>query len=577
MRAMRRTLVLATASLVSLAALAGAGGGSASADATFTFYGAGWGHGIGLSQYGAYGLATQGWSATSILAQYYAGTAVNTISSPTSLRVGLLQWQSGIQLMGTNGPIGLKLGSASSHAIGTIPQGQTWMVRARSTDGKFLITKSDGSFLGGHAWGGPSTPLIALYVYAHTIVYVPDTGHRYNVGQFEFNSYKPCGTCDYHTRLIVIVGTNSYVYGIAEVPSSWPDAALRAQAIAARTYGVFRADTSGQHRAGCNCAVYSSSADQVYSGYDKLAGADGARWKAAADETAGEVVTYAGNPIAAFYSSSSGGHTESNADEWGGTQLPYLQARCDPGDYTPANPNRTWSVQLSGTTVGSKVSSYTGATIGAVTSITVNSRSGSGRIGSVTVHGSQSSATLTGIGFQSALGLRSSLVWVNANKLITGAIRAYYDHLRCAPGVPTSTQGSSASGRKQAFVEGSIYLDVVHGNHAAYLRKGDILTKFLALGGTSGFLGFPSTDIVARSYGTRATFVNGVIYNSASTDAHETHGVVMTAYYNHDGAGGSLGLPTDDVQLSGAMRRQDFQHGAISCNTGTHKCSTTIG
>jgi SpoIID/LytB domain protein len=572
---MKRTLVLAIASVLSLATLAGFGGGSASADTTFTFYGAGWGHGIGMSQYGAYGLATQGLSATSILAHYYAGTGLKTISSPSTLRVGLLQYQSGIQLKGTNGPVALKLGSASSPLIGTIPEGQTWTIRARGTDGKFLITKSDGSFLGGHAWGGPATPLIALYVYAHTIVYVPDTGHRYNAGQFEFNSYKPCDSCSYHTRLIAIVGTNTYVYGIAEVPSSWPSAALRAQAIASRTYAVHQADTLGQHRSGCNCAVYSSTADQVYSGYDKIAGADGARWKAAADQTASLVVTYAGAPIAAFYSSSSGGHTASNADEWGGTQLPYLQGRCDPGDYTPANPNRTWTVQMSGSAVGTKVSSYTGTTIGAATSITVNGRSGSGRIDTVTVHGSQSSATLTGTAFRAALGLRSSLVWVNSNKLITGAIRAYYDHIHCAPGVPTSGKEQSGNGLKQMFTGGNIYLDVVHGNHPAYLHQGGILTKFISLHGTSGVLGFPTTDIVDRPYGARAAFVSGVIYNSDPTGPHETHGIVMTAYFNHGGADGSLGLPTTDVQVSGSMRRQDFQHGSISCNTGTHTCSTS--
>ena len=80
--------------------------------------------------------------------------------------------------------------------------------------------------------------------------------------------------------------------------------------------------------------------------------------------TAWQAVTYGGKPIAAFYSSSSGGHTESNEAVWGGAPLPYLRGRCDPGDYTPANPNRIWTVQMNGVGVGNGVSAYTGVNIG---------------------------------------------------------------------------------------------------------------------------------------------------------------------------------------------------------------------
>ena len=48
--------------------------GSASAGGSFTLYGSGWGHGLGLSQWGAYGLAKQGWNAKQILTHFYSGT-----------------------------------------------------------------------------------------------------------------------------------------------------------------------------------------------------------------------------------------------------------------------------------------------------------------------------------------------------------------------------------------------------------------------------------------------------------------------------------------------------------------------
>src|SRR5438132_807276 len=155
----------------------------AAATSTFIFYGGGWGHGIGMSQYGAYGMATGGSIYTEILAQYYTSTAVQTVSSPATLRVGLLQWQLVVQLQANGGPISLRLNGANGAVIGTIPDGETWNIQFR-TDGHYWLQRPNGSYLGGHGWGGPSTNLFAFYAMSGTIVRVPDTGHRYNLGQF---------------------------------------------------------------------------------------------------------------------------------------------------------------------------------------------------------------------------------------------------------------------------------------------------------------------------------------------------------------------------------------------------------
>jgi SpoIID/LytB domain protein len=497
------------------------------------------------------------------------------VSSPATLRVGLLQWQTTIQLQASGGPITLRLNSPTGAVIGSIADGQTWNVQIHA-DGRYWLQQPNGSFLGGHGWGGPSNHLYAFYAKAGTIVRVPDTGHRYNLGYFEFNVYKPCGTCGYRGRLILTIGTNPYVQGIGEVPSSWPTAALKAQAVASRTYAVYKANTSGQHRAGCNCAVYANTSDQVYVGYDKVSGADGDRWKAASDETAWQVVTYSGTPIAAFYSSSSGGHTNSNAAEWGSAQLPYLQERCDPGDYTSANPNRTWTVQMNGVGVGNKITSYTGHDIGNATGMSVTSRWDSGRIRSVTVHGTLGDATLSGPEFRAALVLKSSLVWINQNLLVTGDIRALYDHLKCAPGQPLGPATSPAGGRRQNFRNGAVYIDHVHAN-SVFFHNGEILDKYYALGGLGSFLSWPATGVVDESWGSRVTFVGGAIYNSSTTDPHESHGIVRQAYINHGGGGGSLGLPTTDVHASGTVRSQDYQHGTITCHADTGACTVQQG
>ncbi|MDQ3645703.1 MAG: stage II sporulation protein SpoIID, partial [Actinomycetota bacterium] len=68
----------------------------ASAGTTVTITGGGWGHGIGMSQYGAYGRALNGRSATQILQHYYTGAAVQTMPMPDAVRVGLLQGRGSI-------------------------------------------------------------------------------------------------------------------------------------------------------------------------------------------------------------------------------------------------------------------------------------------------------------------------------------------------------------------------------------------------------------------------------------------------------------------------------------------------
>jgi SpoIID/LytB domain protein len=567
----RRTLALALITLSAAAGLTAAAATAASAAAEFHFYGGGWGHGVGMSQYGAYGMAVAGSSYTQILGRYYAGTTEQTIATPANIRVGLVQWQTDVRLQAIGGSISLRLNGPTGAVVASIPSGQTWTIQFRG-DGRYWVRRASGTFVGGHGWGSTAHNLYAFYAKAGTIVKVLDTGHRYDLGQFEFNIYRPCGTCAYRGRLIEVVGTNGYVLGIAEVPSSWPDAALKAQAVAARTYAVYKANTSGQHRTGCNCAVYANTSDQVYIGYDKVAGADGDRWRAAADGTAWQVIAYNGTPIAAFYSSSSGGHTESNNAEWGGTQLPYLQERCDPGDYTSANPNRTWTVDMNGVGVGNKITSYTGTDIGNATSITVNSRWDSGRIRSVTVHGTAASVTLSGPQFRGALALKSSLVWINENLTVTGDIRAFYDSLDCSPGQPIGPATSPPGGRRQNFHNGTIYIDQVD-QHSVFFKNGEILDKFVALGGLNSFLGWPVTGVVDQPWGTRATFAGGTIYNSPETDPHETHGIVQDAYQGAGGAAGSLGLPTTDVQSSGDERSQQYQHGSITCSASSGHCS----
>lgn len=119
-----------------------------------------------------------------------------------------------------------------------------------------------------------------------------------------------------------------YLLGLNEVPLDWPMEALRAQAVAARTYALF---TLGQGRTG-EGAVYgfdicASVQCQVFSGADVISTEHGARWIEAVESTAGQSVFYDGAPILARYHSTSGGQTLDNEDAFPDEPAyPYLKS-----------------------------------------------------------------------------------------------------------------------------------------------------------------------------------------------------------------------------------------------------------
>ena len=488
-------LTLSIASLVGLVAAWPADAGSND----FRFYGGGFGHGLGMSQWGAYGLAKQGWGADRILTHFYSKTHVKKDDSPPGhLRIGLVQGAGKVRLEAESGPVRLRLGAPKSgDLVGTIPSGDTWIVREANE--RFKVIDSSGKVVA--KVGDPTTDLYLDY--RNSMVRIPEGGHTYNRGSIALALYD-CGGSSCSIRLVLTISPQEYLYGLGEVPSSWPMAAMKAQAIAARTYAFTKA-AAGQHRTGCDCALYASSYDQVYAGYDKEGGTDGDRWVNAVDATNRQIVAYQGRSIQAFYMSSSGGFTEDNENVWGGTAIPYLRGVCDPGDYTTANPNATWIVSQP----ASNVTQELGLGIGTVTKFTKTKRGVSGRIISTTVKGQNGSATISGATLRSDLGLLDDRVWIDANRLVTGAIRQKYDALDCSPGLATSRQVKVAGGLRQRFEDGVIYQSDSTGAH---LLWGDLLDFYGNRGGPGGSLGFPIGDQATLSNGgTRARFEHGVV------------------------------------------------------------------
>jgi SpoIID/LytB domain protein len=508
-------VALVVAVVILLPSPAGAGTG-------YTFYGSGYGHGLGMPQYGSLGLALKGWGHDRILRYYYGGTSVGPAPSvPKLLRVGLAQARSRIRVTARNGRVELRVGDPTTGTLAArIPVDETWTVEPNSS-GRYRILNAQGRLVGGHAWGSPDQHLFARYSNSGARVFVEQAGHTYNRGSIEFNVYRTCGTCAHVLRLVIRLSHTAYLFGIGEVPSSWPMRALRAQAVASLTYALEKWGRLGL-RAACNCHLYASVLDQVYIGWDKEGGELGSRWVQAVRDIGRDVVLLDGQPIQAFFHSSSGGYIADNRDVFG-APLSYLQARCDIGDKTPTNPNSVWTVGLSESAVTTALLPYTG-NIGTVTGFSGTVRDVSGRMTTVTVNGTGGSTTLTGSTLRGALrlglGLRSTRVWVNANRHVSGPIRSKYDALRCAPGLPTSAQVAVGDGLRQSFQVGRIYHREGAGAHWLH---GFVIAYFLDQGGPAGHLGFPLTDVQELDGGsTRATFEGGTVTCTAGGACSES-------------------------------------------------------
>ena len=104
-----------------------------------------------------------------------------------------------------------------------------------------------------------------------------------------------------------------YLWGLQEVPTSWPDEALRAQVIAARTYTLYTLATgSGGGAATYGFDICATVQCQVFSGADVVNSANGPRWVDAVTSTKGKTLLYDGKPLLARYHSTSGGQTLDN-------------------------------------------------------------------------------------------------------------------------------------------------------------------------------------------------------------------------------------------------------------------------
>ena len=582
---MVRSLRPVIAATVVVAALAA--GSVAHAADSFRFYGSGYGHGIGMSQWGAYGLANEGWSYRQILTHFYSRTQVERSSTlPRKIRVGLTSGRTRIHLTAKNGPVQLWMDGPGATFVAKIPRGKTWTVSAASIENKYAIRDHTGALVGGRRWGGPARPLFATFADSGARVFVPEAddvwhqGYTYAYGFLEFDLFNCSDRCA--QRLTIELPFEMYLRGLGEMPSSWPGAALRSQAVAARTFATYKIRRQGL-RSDCDCHVVDGAGDQVYVGWGKEVGPDGNRWVAAVADTAGEIVTYGGSVIQAFYAASDGGHSEDVEDVWHGGNpayaIPYLRGVCDPGEYTGANPWTDWTRSFTASSLSSRLSPYTGG-IGKISRFTDVRRGVSGRIVSAIARGTGGSASVAGSELRAALGLPDRRVWINNDRNVVGAVRAKYDAVMCRPGLPRSKVLVLNHGSRQLFDRGGIYRNG-QVNLTVWL-KGSIHAEYLGVGGASGRLGLPvsaparprRTSGAETCSGCRQiTLEGGRIYLKPGLGAHALWGPVLSEYLSRGGTRGVLGYPTTGVSAADGVSRASFEYGTISCSSGTCQIS----
>ncbi|HSZ70769.1 MAG TPA: SpoIID/LytB domain-containing protein [Solirubrobacteraceae bacterium] len=222
----------------------------------------------------------------------------------------------------------------------------------------------------------------------------------------------------------------AYVRGVvgAEMPASWPLAVLEAQAVASRTYALT------DHAGGSRFDVYADTRSQVYLGTK----AQTTQTDAAVAATAGQVVTYAGQPAITYFFASSGGMTEDVQDGFpGAAPEPWLRGVPDPFDQ---GPQHTWSVSMSFAAAAARLR---GLFRGAFRGIEVLSRGYSPRILAADVLGSKGNTQVSGPELEDRLGLYDDWAYFSVRTAQGVTPEPDLSHYRTAPPTPEPTGGTN--------------------------------------------------------------------------------------------------------------------------------------
>jgi stage II sporulation protein D len=339
--------------------------------AKWVIKGRGFGHGVGMSQYGAYGLARHGRGYRSILTHYYRHTRVAR-ASRHKITVLLDSGSRSVGFKKAKKACGKRIHRRHGYRFKRSGSG----VKLVSSGGRRLARCGQAAT----AAGKGTIRIRGRGIYRGSLRVKASGG-----GLLVTN----------------VVGVDGYVKGVVpnEMPSSWSQPALRAQAVAARSYALA---SSG----GGSFDVYDDTRSQVYGGK----GSEARSTNRACNHTRREVVRYHRHVATTYYSSSSGGRTESVQFAFpGASPVPYLKSVRDP--YDDISPDHSWTVRYSQSQISSRLG---GLFSGRLRKVKVLKRGDSPRIVRARVVGTRGSSKVTGPTLQARLGLKST--WARFHK-----------------------------------------------------------------------------------------------------------------------------------------------------------------
>ena len=289
----------------------------------FHFNGQGSDHGVGMSQYGARGRAAAGQTYDEILGHYYTGVTIGTLDPTQPIRVLLNSSykptpKAPARIVARLGPwtsaafvddLGTQLVFPADSYVDLIPSDTGWHATAYDSTGAILATTVTTDFT-----VSPADPLTRLQMTWRSSLprYVLYRGSMHLLVN---------GAA---VEAINIVAMDDYVKGVvpAEMPPLWSIEAVKAQAVASRSYGYRHLHPER------NFDVVPTSNNQVYGGVSL----EHPRSNQAVDDTSGQVAMYNGAPILAYFFTVGGGYTENNEFAWPsasgkvtGTPIAYLR------------------------------------------------------------------------------------------------------------------------------------------------------------------------------------------------------------------------------------------------------------
>ena len=350
---------------------------------TVAISGAGYGHGHGMSQRGAYGAAAVGkLSWQNILAFYYPGTTLANLGNPT-IRVRLDAVGSGTMYVFNTA--GLRL--AGNALPGTATGVTQYRARSLSTAGRLQIDA-----LSSAGWK-PYTSVVSPAVFANSSGLVD-----VKLANGTRRAYRGSIGANWATSTsltpVDVLPMESYLRAVvpAEMPASWSTNALKAQAVAARSYAGYDRAHAPAGRTWDTCDTTSC---QMYSGVPAEYGTS----NAAVAATAGQTLTYGGTPAFTQFGAANGGWTAAGSQ-------PYLPAKADPYDGAIPNSANSWTASITAASIQANWPS-----IGTYRQLRILSRDGhgqwGGRVLTAAIDGSSGSVTVSGATIRSAFGLRS--------------------------------------------------------------------------------------------------------------------------------------------------------------------------